>query len=82
MKLLNEILNTFSNKPSLLSSKRIERFAVFASMLFATLGFMFYHIFKCSLNATDLIIIVATWLGYAGFNTVQIKKDKKDEPNQ
>lgn len=78
MNILKELLSTFSNKPSLLSSKRIERFAVFSSMLLSTLGFIGYHIFVCSLTATDLILIVATWLGYAGFNTLQINKDKRN----
>lgn len=76
MKLIEEIIKTFSNEPSFLSSKRLERFAVFASMLLATLGFLAYHIFACKLTATDLTIIVATWLGYAGFNTLQNRKDK------
>ena len=79
MELVKELIKTFSNEPSFLSSKRLERFAVFASMLTATIWFMLYHIFKCSLTATDLILIVATWLGYAGFNTIQNRKDKNDK---
>lgn len=31
------------------------------------------------LTATDYTIIISPLLAYAGFNTYQIKKDKKDE---
>lgn len=73
--LLTEWFLTFSNKKSNLSSKRIERFAVFVSMLLATITYLFMGIFKCNLAASDLVMIVGVWLGYAGFNTIQIKKD-------
>jgi tryptophan-rich sensory protein len=80
-KLIKELINTFSNKPSFLSSKRIERFSVFTLMLLATTTWLCMGIFKCNLSATDLVLVVSVWLGYAGFNTVQIKKDNKDESN-
>lgn len=73
--LVLEWLRTFSNEPSALSSKRLERFAVFTTMLLLTIIFVVNSIFKCSISAAELIIVVATWLGYAGFNTIQIKKD-------
>jgi len=76
MQIIKELLLTFSNKKSLLSSKRIERFAIFSVMLLATAIYFGYHIFACTLTSTDLILVVGTWLGYAGFNTVQIRKDK------
>lgn len=76
MKLLSELLLTFSNKKSQLSSKRIERFAVFTSMLLATDTFLVMAIFKCSISATDLMIVCGGWLAYAGFNIVQGRKDK------
>lgn len=74
-KIINELINTFSNKPSFLSSKRLERFAVFSLMLLATCTWLAMGIFKCNLSGGDLIMVVGVWLGYAGFNTVQIKKD-------
>ena len=82
-----EWLKTFSNKPSFVSSKRIERFAVFTTMLICTVYFLVKAITSCSINATDLMIVVVGWLGYAGFNTIQGRKDhqqtdKTDEPNQ
>lgn len=74
----SELLNTFSNKKSFLSSKRIERFLIFMVMLIMTIFFIVKSIIACTLGATDFVIIVASWLGYAGFNTVQIKKDVND----
>jgi hypothetical protein len=77
--IIKEWLLTFSNQPSSLSSKRLERFAVFTTMLGLTIGFTINAIFKCSISAAEIMIIVAGWLGYAGFNTIQIKKDINDK---
>lgn len=76
---IKEFLHTFTNKPSRFSSKRIERFAVFTSMLLATDIFLVMTIFKCSISATDLMIVCGGWLAYAGFNIVQGRKDKDNE---
>ena len=76
-----EWIQTFSNKPSFFASKRIERFAVFALMLLCSIYFLIKGIYNWELSATDLIIVVGGWLGYAGYNTYQLRKDKsKDEP--
>jgi hypothetical protein len=75
----NEVLNTFSNKNSFFSSKRIERFLIFSLMLSLTVFFVIKSIISCTLGATDFIIIIGTWLGYGGWNTTQISKDKKIE---
>jgi hypothetical protein len=77
--LIDEFLLTLSNKKSLLSSKRIERFAVFSIMLASTIGYVITHLIKCSMTSTDLMLVVGGWLSYAGFNTLQIKKDKQNE---
>lgn len=79
--IFNEILNTFSNKKSFLSSKRIERFLIFMVMLILTVIFITKSIIACTLGATDFVIIVGTWLGYGGFNTLQIKKDVTTDTN-
>lgn len=76
MKLINDFLDTFTNKPSRFSSKRAERFFVFASLLLATNVFLWQSILKCSIDATDLMIVCGGWLAYAGFNIVQGRKDK------
>lgn len=77
--LYTEILNTFSNKKSFLSSKRIERFLIFTVMLSLTIFFIVKAIIACTLGATDFMIIIGTWLGYGGWTTTQISKDKKLE---
>lgn len=76
MKIISAFLDTFTNKKSRYSSKRFERFAVFVSMLIATDIFLVMAIFKCSISATDLMIVCGGWLAYAGFNIVQGRKDK------
>lgn len=73
--LIYEWILTFSNKKSLLSSKRIERFLVFTAMLTLSSAFLIKAIWTCTITATDLMIVVSLWLGYAGFNTIQVKKD-------
>lgn len=70
-----ELINTFSNKPGFFSSKRLERFAVFTTMLVASAIWLYQSIFACKLSAGDLMIVVGGWLAYAGFNIVQGKKD-------
>ena len=72
---LHQFLLTFSDKKSLYSSKRIERFAVFTTMLTASGMFLFKNISSEKLSAGDLMIVVVGWLGYAGFNTIQGKKN-------
>ena len=79
MKLISAFLDTFTNKQSRYSSKRFERFAVFVSMLIATDIFLVMAIFKCSISATDLMIVCGGWLAYAGFNIVQGRKDKTED---
>jgi hypothetical protein len=76
--LLTEWLLTFSDKKSWLSSKRLERFALFVVALGASAYFLFKGIYNWEITSTDLIIVTATLFGYAGFATIQ---GKKDEPN-
>ena len=71
--LIMELIKTFSNEESFFSSKRIERCLVFLTMLTLTVVYVLKNEFKIS--SAELMIIVGGWLGYAGFNTVQIKKD-------
>lgn len=80
--LVLEWLRTFSNEPSALSSKRLERFAVFTTMLLLTIIFVVNSIFKCSISAAEFMIVVTPWLGYGGFNTIQIKKDSENNENK
>ena len=72
--LLFEFVATFSSDKSYFSSKRIERCIVFLVMLFLTIFFVVKK--HETLSAPEFVLIIGTWLGYAGFNTVQIKNDK------
>lgn len=77
--LVYEWILTFSNKKSLLSSKRIERFVIFVVMLLATIAYLYKAITSCNIGATDFMIVIGGWLVMAGFNATQIRKDVKDE---
>ena len=77
--LIKEWLLTFSEKKSNISSKRLERFALFTLSLSACAYYLFKGIYHWSIGSSDLLIIVATLLGYAGFNTVIAKKDENNE---
>lgn len=74
-----EWLKTFSNKPSFLSSKRIERFFTFTIMLAASTYYLFKGVYNWEISSTDLMVIVAAWLGFAGFNVIQGRKDNTEE---
>lgn len=73
--IINEFLNTFSNKKSRFSSKRMERFAAYSCMLGCSAYFLIKGIYHSTLSASDLLMVVIAWLSYNGFNTIQIKKD-------
>jgi hypothetical protein len=77
--LLTEWLLTFSDKKSWLSSKRLERFALFVVALGASAYFLFKGIYNWEITSTDLIIVTATLFGYAGFATIQGKKDENNQ---
>lgn len=79
MKLLTDFLDTFTNKKASTAASVQKRFAVFTSMLIATDIFLVMAIFKCSISATDLMIVCGGWLAYAGFNIVQGRKDKTED---
>lgn len=76
---LKELGMTFSNKGSLFSSKRIERFVIFSAMLGATIVWLRNNIGCGKVSSTELMIVVAGWMAYAGFNVIQGKKDKTGE---
>jgi hypothetical protein len=77
--LIHEWLLTFSNKQSNLSSKRLERFALFVVALGASAFYLFKGVYNWEITSTDLIIVTATLFGYAGFATIQGKKDEPDK---
>jgi hypothetical protein len=74
---LEEVIMTFSNTKSKLSSKKIERFIVFNVFLVITV----YYIFKNvdDLDARSFIEIIGVWLFYGGYNSFMNLRDKKLE---
>lgn len=76
--LIREWLLTFSNRQSSISSKRLERFALFVVALGASAYFLFKGIYNWDITSTDLILVTATLFGYAGFATIQGKKDESN----
>jgi hypothetical protein len=77
---LEEIIMTFSNTKSKLSSKKIERFIVFNVFLVITV----YYIFKNvdDLDARSFIEIIGVWLFYGGYNSFMNLRDKKLESQE
>jgi hypothetical protein len=73
----DEVILTFSNKKSLLSSKKIERFIVFNVFLVLTVLFIWKNI--DTLEARDFIEITLVWLAYGGYNSFMNLKDRKME---
>ena len=73
-----EWVKTFSNRSSFLSAKRIERFVIFGVMLSLTIFFTVKNIMTCTLTAVDFTIVISVWLGLAGFNVIQGRKDVKE----
>lgn len=75
--LLIELLLTFSNKKSRISSKRIERCIAFTLLCTLTCFFIYHN--RNTLTATDFLIITGPLGIYAGWNTWNLLKDKKIE---
>lgn len=75
--LRSEILLTFSNKKSLFSSKKLERFIVF--IVFIVLSIIYIVKKMDVLTSMEFIEIIGLWLAYGGYNTYNLHKDKKLE---
>ena len=73
----DEVILTFSNKKSLLSSKKIERFIVFNVFLVLTMLYVWKNI--DDLESRDFIEITLVWLAYGGYNSFMNMKDRKME---
>jgi len=76
---MDEVVLTFSNKKSLLSSKKIERFVVFNSFLVLTIFYVLKNI--TTLEPRDFLEIVLVWLAYGGYNSFMSFRDKKLDSN-
>ncbi len=75
--LILQIFYTFSNHPSKLASKRIERFVIFINAIVLLDISFFILLKKDKVTITESIAVFAAQMGYAGFQTYQIFKDKK-----
>jgi len=73
----DEVILTFSNRKSLLSSKKIERFIVFNVFLVLTVLYVWKNI--DTLESRDFIEITLVWLAYGGYNSFMNLKDRKME---
>jgi hypothetical protein len=71
----DEVVLTFSNKKSLLSSKKIERFIIFNVFLVLTVLYIWKNI--DDLESRDFIEITLVWLTYGGYNSFMSFRDKK-----
>lgn len=71
----HEFLLTLSDKKSLFSSKKIERFVVFNVFLIITVIYIFKNLQK--IEPAELIEVVGIWLAYGGYNTMMNLRDKK-----
>ncbi len=74
---VDEMILTLSNKKSLLSSKKIERFIIFNVFLFLTIIFIWKKI--DTIEARDFIEIMIVWLSYGGYNSFMNFRDRKME---
>ena len=72
--LLWELVLTLSHKKSLLSSKRLERFSLFAASLSMCVTYFVLHI--KTITVTEMLLIVGTLLAYAGFTMHKSESEK------
>lgn len=77
---LKELAKTFSNEKSHYSSKRIERAFIFMNANIMLDLLVLYLTFKGKLDAMDAIGFYTVQMLYAGYQTKQIAKDPKPEP--
>ena len=76
---IHELVLTFSSRPSLLSSKKLERFVLFINSLVLVNYYFFSKI--ATLSTTEMVTIVAMLFGYAGYSTYRTYKDKGSDVN-
>lgn len=73
-----QLMLTFTDRKSLLSSKKIERFIVFWVFLAITVAYLVRRI--DSIDTIGFIEVVGLWLTYGGYNTYISHKEKKEQP--
>ena len=75
-KLILEWLNTFSNKDSRFSSKRITQFTFGAVAVSLTIFVIIYN--RDKFTATDDVMVISPLFIYGGYTLNQTQKEKKD----
>lgn len=70
-----ELLMTFSNQKSLLSSKKIERFVIFVTFLVLTVVYIVKNMQE--MNSMEFIEVIGLWLAYGGYNSFMNIRDRK-----
>ena len=70
-----EFIMTFSNRSSLFSSKKIERFVAFCVMLIISVYYLLTNI--GTIKALEFVEIISVWLAYGGYNSAMGLKDKR-----
>ncbi len=73
---LKELNKTFSNQPSYYSSKRIERMIIFLNALIIFDIMMWWLLHKDKIDAMTAIATFVTQMGFCGWQTKQIFKEK------
>lgn len=73
---LKQIGLTLSNKPSLLSSKRIERFLFVVVYVTLTIFWVWHR--RNEMSSAEFIMVTGPLMIYAGFSTTMIRKDQQD----
>ncbi len=73
-----ELVLTLSHGKSLLSSKRLERFALFSTAIVMCITYFVMHLE--TITVTEMLGIVGVLLGYAGFTMTKTEKDKLPTP--
>jgi hypothetical protein len=74
----HELIMTFSNRKSLFSSKKIERFIVFWTFLVLSVVYVIKNIHQ--MDSIEFIEVIGLWLAYGGYNSMLINRTKKDPP--
>lgn len=72
--LSKELLMTFSNQKSLLSSKKIERFIIFITFITLTIIYIAKNLHE--MDSMEFIEVIGIWLAYGGYNSFMNMKDK------
>lgn len=71
----DEFILTLSNRKSLFSSKKIERFIVFTTMI--TISLVYLVMNMRGMDALDFIQVVGLFLAYGGYNSLMTLRDRK-----